>query len=98
MRAIREADGMTQEQLAERIGATQKEVSRYEQGLSFPRPERLELIAAALVVPIGAFFEDPPEQHHSNPVAAKIDKLVRRHARDERMLNKIHRIVKILIE
>lgn len=48
IRELRVARGLSQGALAERAGIEQREVSAYERGLSFPRPERLDDIASGL--------------------------------------------------
>lgn len=54
IRGNRMAMGLTQEQLAERAGVRQSDISRLEQDrIEFPRRERLEAIAVALEVTLG---------------------------------------------
>jgi len=49
--------GMTQEQLAERLGLTVPQVQKYEKGVNRIGASRLHKIAGLLGVPIGALFE-----------------------------------------
>lgn len=49
---------MTQRQLAEKIGALQKSISRYETGVSFPSLETLGKIAKTLKKPFGYFLDE----------------------------------------
>ncbi len=49
---------MTQTDLADKIGAQQKSISRYENGASVPSLETLTRIAKALKKPAGCFLED----------------------------------------
>ena len=44
----RKAKGLTQMQLAERVGVTNKAVSKWERGLNYPDIALLELLAASL--------------------------------------------------
>lgn len=48
IREIRNKQGMTQKELAERIGVRQKDVSRWESGVYNPKVDKLMLIAKAL--------------------------------------------------
>jgi len=57
IRRAREAAGLSQTQLAQRVGVADKQVSRWEHGQQ-PRPGRLEAIADALGVPAESFFRD----------------------------------------
>lgn len=49
---------LTQGELAEKIKAKQKSISRYETGLSVPSLETLEKIAKALKKPFGYFLDE----------------------------------------
>lgn len=48
IREIRNKQGLTQKELAERIGVRQKDVSRWELGVYNPKVDKLMLIAKAL--------------------------------------------------
>jgi len=48
---------LTQTQLAKRINAKQKSISRYETGASLPSIETLVKLAKALKKPVGYFLE-----------------------------------------
>lgn len=48
----RKANGMTQEQLAEKSGVLVQQVSRYERGLQMPSVKQLKKIADALEISI----------------------------------------------
>ena len=52
-----EAD-LTQTELAKKVGALQKSISRYENGASTPTIETLVKLASALKKPTGYFIED----------------------------------------
>ncbi|MFV1951774.1 MAG: helix-turn-helix domain-containing protein [Nitrospinota bacterium] len=54
----RQEIGMTQEQLAEKMGVTYQQVQRYENGVNKLNVEQLQVIADSLDVPISFFFED----------------------------------------
>lgn len=49
---------LNQTALAEKIGAKQKSISRYENGLSMPSVETLVKIAKALKKPVAYFIEE----------------------------------------
>lgn len=49
---------MNQTNLANKIGAKQKSISRYETGLSMPSIETLVKIAKTLKKPVGYFLEE----------------------------------------
>lgn len=57
--ALRHEQGITQEQLAERLSVTRQAVSRWENGDTSPDIETLKLIAAALGVPVERVLELP---------------------------------------
>lgn len=50
--------GLTQEQLAEKVGISQKYLSRIEQGYHNPRFDMITRISSALSVPIDALAKD----------------------------------------
>jgi transcriptional regulator with XRE-family HTH domain len=60
---------MKQATFADAIGLTLKQAGEIERGNSFPKPEKLEIIAKALNVPLkelfdfakGRYFPPPPE-------------------------------------
>lgn len=57
IRELRKLRNLSQEQLAELIGVEPRHVSRLEVGSSYPRIDRLEMIATALDVPLKDFFD-----------------------------------------
>ncbi len=61
IKAHREARGMTQQQLAERLYITRQAVSRWETGETTPGIDMTKLIAATLDVPIAELLDMPPE-------------------------------------
>ncbi|CUH07359.1 transcriptional repressor DicA [Jannaschia seosinensis] len=59
--------GMTQQQLAERVGIKFQQIQKYETGMNRVSASRLFEIAQAMEVPVGHFFEGcagdaPPEE------------------------------------
>jgi transcriptional regulator with XRE-family HTH domain len=60
VRRLRETKGMSQSELARRIGSTQPAVARLEAGGVAPKVETLERIAAALGMELVVDFAGPP--------------------------------------
>ncbi len=59
LKALRLMRRVSQGELARLTGATQREISYYERGRSFPRPERLDRLASALRVDVSDLFLHP---------------------------------------
>jgi transcriptional regulator with XRE-family HTH domain len=57
MRMRRRLNGLTQKQLAGMLGMSSPQLQRYEKGVSRIGPAQLQMVAAALDVPISFFFE-----------------------------------------
>jgi len=55
----RTARGISQNELAKRVGVTQSSIVRFEKGLMVPRPYLQTLIAATLLRPVADVFETP---------------------------------------
>ncbi len=58
IRAARKEKGLTQMQLAEKVGVSFQQIQKYETGKDRIFVERLQQIAQALEVPISYFFKD----------------------------------------
>lgn len=58
IRKIREDKGLTQSELAKRIGVKPPTISRYESGSNKPSSETLNKIAVALGVDVNMLFDD----------------------------------------
>lgn len=58
IRLYRRRCGLTQKELAERIGTTLVQVSRWENDIVCPRPAKLPKLAAALGCPVEEFFKE----------------------------------------
>jgi|Deesub1362A_J573_1020465.scaffolds.fasta_scaffold00143_30 transcriptional regulator with XRE-family HTH domain len=70
IRQLRKAAGMSQMQLAEKIGVSYQQVQKYEKGVSKLTISRLKQIAGALGVTIGVFLdEEPASTEAGEPVA-----------------------------
>ena len=76
IRILRLAAGLSQSELAERIGVTFQQVQKYEKGMNRVGAGRLTKIARVLNVPIGSFFDGREEiqqvelQGFESPLAA----------------------------
>jgi transcriptional regulator with XRE-family HTH domain len=57
LKAARKAAGLTQRQLAERIGTDSFQVSRWERGANRPQDDTLQALAFALGMDATAFFD-----------------------------------------
>ena len=65
--------GMTQQQLAEKVGIKFQQIQKYETGMNRVSASRLWDIAAALSVPVSFFFEGLSEQDQAEVVAEPSD-------------------------
>jgi transcriptional regulator with XRE-family HTH domain len=88
MKAVREAGGWTQEQLAEAIGVTSHTISQYERGEQSPRLTTLLRIAATLSVRPGMLIDVdlPVPVVAGPPEGAEILTLYRGLSEDDRRL------------
>lgn len=59
LRAARKRSGLTQRQLAERIGTDSFQVSRWERGANRPQDETLHALAGALGLDLADFYAEP---------------------------------------
>ena len=74
--AAREAQGMTQSDLAGKVFVTRQAVSRWETGATTPGVDMCKLLAAALNMPVTRLLEMPPEpccQSCSLPLGKETD-------------------------
>lgn len=62
LRYLRQQLGLSQEQVAERLGVSSETISNLERGVHAPVFDRLEALAIALEVAPQALFLDGPEQ------------------------------------
>lgn len=77
--------GLSQEQLAERVGVSYQQVQRYENGSSTLNVENVQRIARALALPVTAFFASTSEQYAPETLApfwSPEEKTLLRHFRD----------------
>ena len=65
--------GMTQQQLAEKVGIKFQQIQKYETGMNRVSASRLWDIAASLSVPVSFFFEGLNEDQQQEQVAVQAD-------------------------
>lgn len=65
IKELREASGMTQTELAERVGVSKSVVSAYEKGIRNPSNKVLELVADIFGVSMLSFFEKGYWEHEA---------------------------------
>ena len=61
LKKLRVAQGLTQDQLAEKLHVTRQAVSNWERNVSHPDLDQLEAIAAALGVEVTTLLYGPPQ-------------------------------------
>lgn len=68
--------GMTQQQLADKVGLRFQQIQKYETGLNRIAASRLREIAQVLEVPVGFFFEgfEDTNQHQASEEDIRADK------------------------
>lgn len=67
LRAARISSGMSQMQLAEKIGVSYQQIQKYENGKSELTVSRLRQFSEAFNLPPSYFLEDPSSPHTSEP-------------------------------
>jgi transcriptional regulator with XRE-family HTH domain len=82
LRSIRSQKGLTQENLAERLGLTFQQIQKYERGINRISCSTLYLISKKLDVPLLSFFNGlypntEPQQTFNNPAEFEIIDLFR---------------------
>lgn len=61
VRTLRQAAGLTQEQLAEKMGVSTQQIQKYESGRDNISTEKLQHLATAFSVPVQEFFSEVGE-------------------------------------
>ncbi|MDA8428630.1 MAG: helix-turn-helix transcriptional regulator [Geobacteraceae bacterium] len=72
IRNRRKALGLSQEELAEKVGISYQQVQRYENGGTMLNVENLQRIAQVLFMPVATFFETDHLQHIAEPATTYI--------------------------
>lgn len=85
IRARRKELGLSQEQLAEKVGVSYQQIQRYESGYSMLNVENIQRIARSLQIPVTAFFvpdRPPTVAEPPLPYDSPEEKILLRHFRD----------------
>ncbi len=61
LKRVREKQGMTQAEVAAKVGITQAACVQFEKGIRIPNAMTLKAIADALEVPVGSLYEELDE-------------------------------------
>ena len=97
IKRLRKQRGLTQEQLAEMVDISPRNLSNIEVGVSFVKAETLEKIIYSLNVSTEELFAN--EHIKTNhELICEIDRYVNKVKDDNRSLEKIYRILKCLFE
>lgn len=94
---LRLSKGLTQAQLAEKVGVTVETISRLERGVSVPSINTLENIARSLNVPLKKFFEldgEPAMDQSFERELAKLIAFLRTCKCSKKEIKAIHGILK----
>jgi transcriptional regulator with XRE-family HTH domain len=90
IREIRKSLGMSQMELAEKIGVSFQQIQKYEKGINRISVERLQQIANALGFPLSYFFEE-----RANRIKEEKDKYTLNYlSKEEKRLLQLFRKVK----
>lgn len=101
IRELRLSSGMTQSQLAERIGVTYQQIQKYEKGISSISIKRLFAIADTLNVSLKSFFEDLPVveeekvDYFLSKESIEVAKLIN-NISDQKLKNSIIQLIRLL--
>jgi transcriptional regulator with XRE-family HTH domain len=70
---------LSQEQLSEKVGISNKHLSAIERGLTFVSAELLEKLSESLEVPVFYFFVKDKEIFYNDAMLSTIDKAIEKH-------------------
>jgi transcriptional regulator with XRE-family HTH domain len=96
LKSIREAAGLTQEQVAERTRGDAKYLSALENGRSSPTLNTIMGLAKALNVPVGDFVLLEGEDSDARSLRKRIDAAL--DACNEEKLRRVYRLVRDVLE
>lgn len=97
IKRVRKKRGLTQEQLAEMINISSRNLSNIEIGISFPKSETLEKILTSLNISTQELFANDHLKSNTeliNVINCYIDKV----KDDNKTLEKIYRIIRDIVE
>lgn len=96
IKRIRKQKGLTQEQLAEMMEISSRNLSNIELGNSFPKPETLERFLKSLDISTQTLFSNDSIKSDKE-LLKEINFLINSIKHDHKMLEKIYKILKDLI-
>lgn len=97
IKRIRKSRGLTQEELAEMIDISSRNLSNIEVGANFPKSETLEKILKALNISTQDLFEND-YLRESDELLADIGEYLNRVKDDRAKLEKIYKMMKFFVE
>ena len=103
IREARSSQGMSQEQLAAKLGVSFQQVQKYEKGTNRVGSSRLWAMCQALEVPVNFFFDDLKESLNGKPyrvLSAKSLQCAREldQIEDENVRNHVYRLIRAIRE
>lgn len=97
IKKLRKKHGLTQEQLAELIDISSRNISNIELGVSFVKADTFEKILEAFNITAEQLFENSHIKTN-HELIKDIDNLINSIKNDTKMLKKVHKILKYIIE
>ncbi|MCM1010077.1 MAG: helix-turn-helix domain-containing protein [Fusobacterium sp.] len=97
IRRARKSRGLTQEELAEKIDISSRNLSNIEVGANFPKSETLEKILKALNITTQELFEND-YLRDSEALFADINEYLERVKDNRGKLEKIYKMIKFFVE
>ena len=97
IKRIRKQRGLTQNQLAELIDISPRNLSNIELGLSFVKSETLDKIIESLNISTEELFANNHIKT-KNELICEIDKFINKAKNDTKTLEKVYKILKCLVE
>ena len=97
VKRLRKEQGYTQEQFAEMIDISSRNVSNIEQGISFPKPETLEKIVKSFGITTDKLFTSDHIKSKKE-LLNSINQYINKINSNEKMLEIVYKILRDLIE
>lgn len=97
VKRLRKEQGYTQEQFAEMIDISSRNVSNIEQGISFPKPETLEKIVKSFGITTEKLFTSDHIKSKEE-LLDSINKYVNKISNNKKTLEIVYKILRDLIE
>lgn len=95
IRELRKRSGLTQEQLAEKLGIDQKHMSRIELGKSYPSLDRITVIAEIVGAQLPSLFKFG-HLHDEEDLHKQVTDMLQQIGQKD--LKRVHRILEALLE